>query len=294
MAVDLLQENERAKGGGMMFGGQLIGTAMATAGTGWAIQELGISGAYLVAAIAVSLVCIYLVCVRERNNERIFPWSPGEAHPRNLEIYLGEWLPILKTTLKSVFQPLSLLWVVFLLTKGAQYGVMTGITPLIGVGEAGLSEAEVTSLTGTAQLVAGLLGLTLGSWMGDRLGVKWSSLILLAAWMTFSGAMFLLASQWSEPAFSPWFITIWVILDTLFSIVTVPVSMRLSQPRVAATQFAIYMAVTNFGISVGTLLLGLSGSLGGLVNLFPILIGFNILGAVILLTVKFPRRQAGT
>ena len=37
-------------------------------------------------------------------------------------------------------------------------------------GEVGWSEDSITSIVGTAQLVAGILGLTVGGWIGDRLG----------------------------------------------------------------------------------------------------------------------------
>ncbi|MEJ2534869.1 MAG: MFS transporter [Gammaproteobacteria bacterium] len=294
MAVDLLPERERARGGGMMFGGQLIGTALATAGTGWAIMALGASGAYLLAAGAILLVTVYIAAVRERDNERHFPWSAGEAHPVNLERHVGRWGPIFRTTLQSVLLPVSLFWAVTLLIRGAQYGVMAGITPLIGVSEAGLSEAEVTSLTGTAQLVAGVAGLTLGSWLGERLGAKWSSIVLLAAWVLFDGAMMLAEPLWSEAAFAPWFIIAWFALDTLLTVVAIPISMRLCNVTVAATQFTIYMALFNLGITLGTVLLGLSERLGGLVALFPILIAGNLLALAIMLLVPLPRRAVGS
>lgn len=292
MAVDLLRENERAKGGGMMFGGQLIGTAAATAGTGWAIAELGASGAYLTAAAAVALVTVYLACVCERAGERTLPWKPGRAHAANLAVHTGRWWPVLRSTFSSLLRPASLFWMVLLLGKGSQYGVMTGVTPLIGTGEAGLSESEVTALSGTAQLIAGIVGLTLGSWLGDWLGAKRSSLMLLFVWVGFNTLMALSSPWWSSLGFVQFFIITWFSIDTLLTVVTIPIAMRLCDPRVAATQFAIYMALNNMGISLGALLLGLSDRLGGLASLFPLLIGANIIGILILLLVPFPRRQA--
>ncbi len=290
MAVDLLEENERARGGGMMFGGQLIGTALATAGTGWAIMKLGASGAYLLAAIALLMVSIYVAAMRERDNERLFPWSVGETHPVNLERHEGRWWPILKITLRSILMPLSLIWAVWLVLRNLQYGVMAGVTPLIGVSQAGLSEAQVTSITGFAQLVAGIAGLTLGSWLGERLGAKWSCIILLIAWIAFNGSMMLAVPLWSNPAFSPWFIITWFTLDTVLVVVSIPITMRLCNLKVGATQFTIYMALSNLGISLGTVLLGFSEKLGGLISLFPILIVTNTIAMLILLLVRFPRR----
>lgn len=291
MAVDLLSEEERARGGGVMFGGQLIGTAAATAGTGWAVVNLGAAGAYLLAALGVLAVSIYVACIRERDGERHFPWSPGQAHPVNLAHHAGAWLPILKITFRSIIMPVSLLWAVVMLVKGGFYGFMAGVTPLIGVQEAGMSEGQVTALTGSAQLVAGIVGLILGSWLGDRLGAKWSSLLMLAGWVVFYACMALTQPLWSDPTFARWMIFGWFSLDTLLSAVTIPITMRLCRPEVAATQFTIYMALNNLGISLGTVLLGFSDRLGGLVNVFPILLAATGVAILILLTVPFPKRR---
>jgi PAT family beta-lactamase induction signal transducer AmpG len=291
MAVDLLDEHERAKGGGMMFGGQLIGTALATAGTGWAVVTLGAAGAYLLAGLGIGIVSVYLACIRERDGERHLPWSPGEAHPINLEHHADAWWPIFRTTFQSVLLPVSLLWAVFMLVKGANYGVMAGVTPLIGVQEAGMGEGQVTALTGTAQLIAGIVGLVIGSWLGDRFGAKWSSIAMLVTWLFFYLSMMLAQAVWSDPNFARVMIIGWFSLDTLLTVVAIPITMRLCRVQVAATQFTIYMALNNMGISLGTVLLGLSESLGGLVKLFPILMIANGVALLILLVVRFPRRR---
>lgn len=294
MAVDLLQPGERAKGGGMMFGGQLIGTAAATAGTGWVISVLGASGAYLVAAVAIALVTIYIAQVREREGERKLPWSPGEAHTANLEVQLERWWPLLKQTVIALLAPLSLLWAIVLVTRGTQYGVMAAVTPVIGVSEAGLSEAQVTALTGLAQLIAGALGLTLGSWLGTVLGCKRALILLLLCWVAFNTAMALSQPLWADPGFSRWFIPTWFALDTVLTVVSIPISMRLCARAVAATQFTIYMAITNMGIAIGTFLFGMADRLGDFVDIFPIMVGINLLALMLMLLVPFPRRAANT
>ncbi len=83
----------------------------------------------------------------------------------------------------------------------------------------------------------------------------------------------------------------WFSLDTLLTVVTIPITMRLCHVQVAATQFTIYMTMNNLGISLGTVLLGLSTPLGGLIHLFPILLGANLLAMLILLLVRFPKRR---
>lgn len=292
MAVDLLQPGERARGGAMMFGGQLIGTALATAGTGWVISKLGASGAYAVAAGAIALVTVYLVQVRERSDERMLPWTAGSTHPANLEVHIGRWWPLLKQTLAALFMPLSLLWAIILLAKGAQYGVMAAVTPVIGVSQAGMSESQLTALTGLAQLIAGLLGLTAGGWLGTKYGAKRTIIGMLSCWVVFNLGMVLSVEAWSDPAFSRFFIPTWFALDTLLTVATMPIAMRLCSPAVAATQFTIYMAINNFGISSGTVLFGLADRFGGIVNVFPVMLAINMLALGVMIFVPFPRSAA--
>ena len=66
MAVDIMEEEERARASGMMFGGQSIGIAAATAGSGLAIARLGPSAAYLLSASFIGAITLYLLLLTER------------------------------------------------------------------------------------------------------------------------------------------------------------------------------------------------------------------------------------
>jgi hypothetical protein len=48
------------------------------------------------------------------------------------------------------------------LAKGAQYGVLVGPTPLIAMNSVCWAEAQVTTISGMAQVVAGIAGVTIG------------------------------------------------------------------------------------------------------------------------------------
>ena len=291
LAVDIMEEQEQAQAGGMMFGGQTIGMALATSLTGMAIARMGPSAAYLLAAIFIGLITIFILSVRERSGEKSLPWTAGDSHPDNVEIYLGEWWPILRNTLKSLFKPLSILWFPVSIAGGLHYGILTGATPLIGTGEVGWDEEQVTSLVGTAQLIAGLAGLTIGGWGGKWLGAKKSTVLVFLAFLVMSTWMWLNVDSWGLPTVFIGFVYAWTILDTLLRVVMIPVSMRLCDPSVAATQFAIYMAISNFGITIGSWLLALSAGFGGLRSTFLIVLGVHMIATVLLVVVKFPRSE---
>ena len=291
LAVDIMAEDEQAQAGGMMFGGQAIGMAMSTALTGVAIARMGPMAAYLLSASFIAAISVFVLFLRERSGERLLPWSPGQAHPANLEIYLGAWWPILRNTLRSLFKPLSLLWMPVSIATGLQYGVFTGVTPLIGTGDVGWNEEQVTSLVGTAQLVAGIVGLTIGGWGGKILGAKKSIIVTLTAFLLLSAWMWLNAGSWGMESNFILFVYGWITIDTLIRVVSVPISMRLCEQSVAATQFAIYMAISNFGITIGAWVLGLSAMLGGLPPTFLIVFAVHLMAVVLMVSVAFPRSE---
>lgn len=291
LAVDIMEEDEQAQAGGMMFGGQTIGMAMATALTGMAIARMGPMAAYLLAASFVGLITVFILFIRERENEKLLPWTAGTGHPRNVEAYLGAWWPILRNTMGALLRPISLLWAPVLLAQGLHYGIFTGTTPLIGTGEVGWNEEEITRLVGTAQLVAGIVGLTIGGWGGKILGAKKSMILTFGGYMILCAWMWFTVESWSSANHFMRFVYAWTILDTLLRVVGIPISMRLSDPRVAATQFAIYMAVSNLGTTIGAWILAFSEGWGGIPTTFLIVFAVHFGAMLTMLLAKFPRSQ---
>ena len=291
LAVDILEEDERARGSGMMFGGQAIGISLGTTANGWAIGTYGAAAAYLMTAVLIAMATLYILSLRERPGERLVPWGPGQTHSRNQAIHVGAWGPILASTFWAMVRPVSLFWLVVLLAKGFHYGVFTGITPLIGTGEVGWQEQGVTNLVGLASLLGGVLGLTLGGFLGDRFGAKRSGIGLLVVYLALSVMMWLSVGSWSDPTLFRTFGYSWLCLDTLLTVVLLPISMRLCDARVAATQFTLYMACANFGITIGAWTLGFSDSLGGLPSMFLMVFAGHVIAVLLLLFVEFPRRS---
>ncbi len=289
LAVDIMPDDERAQASGMMFGGQAIGIAAGTALTGAAITYFGPAAAYLTAAAILSAIILYVVGIRERQGERHLPWSDGEACERNLEIQADSWWPILKNTWRSMTRLRSLNWLPVLFSRGINYGAWTGMTPLLAVTGGGWSEGAATSLTGTAQLVAGILGLTLGAYLGHKLGPKRATLLMYALILTGLVAMLLVQDSWTGTRLITIFIFGWVIADVLHTVVALPISMMLCDRTVAATQFTLYMALGNMGISVGALLIGLTAAYGGIPTLIGVLIATNIVGMLSMAVMKVPR-----
>lgn len=290
LAVDIMEEDERARGSGMMFGGQSIGIATATALTGAVIGAYGAPAAYAIVAGLILLLCLYILAFNEREGERKLPWQVGTAHPRNIEMQVGAWWPILKTTFVSMIKAPSVLWTPVLLGRGLLYGGLTGVTPLIGSNYLGWNEAEISSLTAAAGLVAGVLCLTLGGWLGDRYGAKRTSIGWLIVQLGMCATMYFSVSEWSNEMLFMAFVYAWISLDMLLTVSCLPISMRLCDPRTAATQFTIYMAISNFGISIGAFALSKVDGFGGLPSIFLVVGAGMAVALTLLIFVRYPRR----
>jgi len=109
MAADLVPEDERARTSGVMFGGQAIGIAATTALGGLLLAEFGLRGAALgCAAYGVVVLAVVLLC-RERQGERLVPWSAGEASAMSKSAHVGAWGPVFSACLKAMLTRESLL-----------------------------------------------------------------------------------------------------------------------------------------------------------------------------------------
>lgn len=219
------------------------------------------------------------------------PWSAGEASAINVKIQAGSWWPILRNTAVAIIRPVSLLWLPVVMVKGLQFGLLTGATPLIATGSAGWTQAQVSALVGMGQLIAGIAGMTIGGLIGDKVGAKWSTILFYTCWLVLSLTMYATQPLWVNGTYLTGFIIVWLVLDTLLTVATIPTSMRLCNRTVAATQFTLYMAISNFGITLGAMLLGQADWLGGLASLFAVLALANVAAIGIMLAVRFPTRQ---
>ena len=96
---------------------------------GYPFDEDYAPAAFLIVAAIILALCVYIAAFRERDGERLMPWSGGASHPRNLAIQLEAWWPLLKSTFLSMGKLVSLLWLPVLFGRGILYGGFTGATP---------------------------------------------------------------------------------------------------------------------------------------------------------------------
>ena len=100
--------------------------------------------------------------------------------------------------------------------------------------------------------------------------------------------MYFSVGEWNNEMLFMAFVYAWISLDMLLTVSCLPISMRLCDPRVAATQCTIYMAISNFGISIGAFALSRVDSFGGLPSIV-LVVGVGM-AVALLLFARYPRR----
>ena len=292
LVVDIMDEKDQAKAGGIMFGAQILGMSGATAATGYLLDRYGAQMAFGATAAFLLLGVLFAVALRERPGERRFPWTPGEAHPRNIDIKIGAWLPLLKQSLKAILGPASVIILPFLLLRNVTGGTNDVFNPILAANYVGWSTTEFTAVNSIVQLGVGVIGLFAGGWIVVKLGSRTVMAACFALLAVEFLAIGLLQAEWSEPLMLTAIIWGSELFGIFLAIAMIPLAMQICTPAVAATQFTIYMAVANFGRPVGAWIAGLLADDSPQTMYFIVaaLMAGSAVGAAILLRHAVPRK----
>jgi PAT family beta-lactamase induction signal transducer AmpG len=288
LAVDIMAESERAKASGIMFGAQTLGIAAATAMGGALLETYGFAVCMAVTAIVPASVMLYGMAIREREGERRLPWSAGTSHPRNLEIHVAAWLPLLKNASRAILAPISLALLPILLINSISAGAHGAFHPGLATTTSGWSLSDYTDVISTSQLIVGLLSLVVGGWAVDAVGAQRSAIVVLLIQVAMALAMALAQPYWTNDSVLMAYFFGGEFISTFTCITLVPIAMRLCSPAVAATQFTIYMAMANFGRPLGASLAAATAGVGSPALMYGLIAAIYSAAVIWLLIVRFP------
>jgi PAT family beta-lactamase induction signal transducer AmpG len=289
LAVDILPAEEIERVNGYMFGGQAIGMAAGAAISGYLIAYHGLPAAALTLAAIIAAILVLVLVVRERPDERLLPWTKGTASQRNLDLHLGAFGPIIRNLFTAMFTRQTLIFVPALIAVTAAWGIFLGLAPLFATNILGWEKAGYSSLAGQANLFAGVvcvvfIGAAASRWGARRLFIVGSLLSFVGA-----GAMVALQDHWTTPALFIGAVFLFTTLAFLRGVTGGSLAMRLCTPAVAATQFAVFMAIFNLGRTAASASLGWLDGLGGIPAMFAAMAICSLIAAGFALAAKVGR-----
>ncbi len=250
MAIDVLPPEEHGRANAFMAFGQVAGISISTAISAFVVINFGMTGVGLLLAVSFGLILIVALAVRERSGEKTLPWSKGEASQRSLDLKPDSWRVIAVDLLRVILLPASIFIFGTAFIFRFSYGVWISLAPIAVVQEVGLSSTDYSSFISGVGFLAAVAGLALGVVI-DKKGIKFFYGLVLALYGALCIFIGLMHSSWSSINF---LIVVGVVQAFIYQggfISFIASCMKLCWQKVSATQFAIYMAGANIGLSLG-------------------------------------------
>lgn len=236
LAVDQLTDDERGRANGFMYASKYVGGALGGIGMASLIAATSLQTALLAqTAVLLAIMCVPLL-VRERGTA-----APPRVPLREVVRDLG-----IAFSLRSAL-------VAALLVLGANFatGVITATAPALFVGELGWSYVAYTSISGGWGFAVGCTAAAITGVLTDRFGRRRVAVVascaLAAGWIAFA----LLDAQWTDRSFVYALGLYEGACQAVLSVALISLCMDLSWPRIAGSQFAAYMALSNFSTTLG-------------------------------------------
>lgn len=250
MTVDIVPEAERTAINSLMFASQAFGVAACSFIAGQLLASGSLTSTALVLAAMVACASIFVALFRERPGERLLPWSNGKASRECEERQHAAWWPILSGVARSVTAPRTLLFLFATGCAQAAFAFIDAVNPTLAVQQLGWSSESYASFGAMLNLVAACLALfvpiLLVRWFGLKRTVI-GHFLALASLAVVAGATY---DGWqNDTPFIALTLALYV-MSILHTVVLIVWAMRISNPAIAASQFALFMAVPNFSRSI--------------------------------------------
>lgn len=257
MAIDILPEDQQARANGIMWGSKVVGISVSVAIGSWIMSRSGFHNAVLVFSLLIASIMIFPLVVRERPGERLLPWTRGAASAEALATQLHDWRNIFGSLIRVFFLPVSLVMGMTAFSASIGRGLIDTLLPVMTVQELGWLDTEYSNVFATGSLIAGLGGMFIGGALTDFFGKVRMMALFLSGLIVLVISMSVLAPYWGYRPVVIGFIVAFYTLTCFFTISVFATAMQLCWNRVSASQFTLYMAVSNLGLAVGAWLFGL-------------------------------------
>jgi PAT family beta-lactamase induction signal transducer AmpG len=276
MAIDILEEDERARANAFMFGGQVIGVSGSAALGSYALVNFGLGAAALNLAVVVALIMLVPLFIKERQGERLLPWTKGSASKEALASVSKSWSEIFSTLIRALFLPMSLLLILLEGLSRVAGGMLGAIGPVLTVQDLGWLQTEYSQWVAIAGIAAAIFGVLLGP-VVDRFGAKLALMLAILVRTVMFGLVGFMQFLWQDPLFFKVAILISALSGQIVTIAIISLFMQISFQRVAATQFAVYMALANLTSSMGAALIAPMDGVLSYSQMFYVMAVLNVL-----------------
>jgi PAT family beta-lactamase induction signal transducer AmpG len=283
MAIDIVPIDEQARANGLMWGAKTIGTSASLVAGNWIIHNYGFTYAILFLSVAVSIIFLIPLLMRERPGEKLLPWTKGVASESAVKMQLESLGQIFKSLFRVFFLPSSLFMGIAFFFFQMGNGLIDALLPVFTIQAIGWTDQEYAHVFSIANISAGFLGMFAGGALADLFGKRRMMSIYLVCMILLVAAMAFSKIFWTRPYMISGFMMGYYTLYVFLTVAGFATGMGLCWKRVAATQFTLYMAISNLGRATGASLLG---PLHGILPWEYVILSFAGFAAVMLIFIQ--------
>ena len=253
LAIDLVPETEHGRINASMSCGKSVGWSVSAGASGMLLVNYGLGLAGIVASVVCALVFVAFLLVREREGDRLLPWTGGRAltehpEPPSFRSVFGKLNQVLWSRTSRVMFTIMLLY-------GLTSGFGDALMPIAAVKLFGFTTEQWSQLVASMGLIGAFIALAFGPLI-DRVGAK--RMLLLTIAIVSIHALLLAATQnfWANNNYVLAMLSLWVLMDPIAMVCVIAIAMSICSEGISATQFAVYMSTANLGVSLGSELFG--------------------------------------
>lgn len=231
-AIEISAKHERGKVNGAMMAGNLIGFSLGVILFSYIYEKLGYSVTFLMAGLLVGVLILFPLWVQEKRRERTYEG-------------IG-WTLVTEFKKKT-----TILIAVFGFVLVINRGLHMYVVPLFEKTVLNLDFVQIGALTSSTPLWA-VPGVIVGGFLSDKFGRKKVLYFFIVLSVVFSASLIFIETWEHLFLYGP-------VLFSYAGFITVfaAMAMDVTNPRVGATQFSIFMSIANLGEWLGATVSGL-------------------------------------
>jgi MFS transporter, PAT family, beta-lactamase induction signal transducer AmpG len=284
MAVDIIPVNQQARANGLMWGSKIIGVSSSLALGSWLLNEYNFTTAILMLSIMIVIIMLVPLFLRERQNEKVLPWTSGAASPETKKLQLTSWGSIFKSLYRVFSLRNSVLFALIVFIAQGSYCYIETLLPIFTVTELGWTNVSYSRFYATSTLLGGIGGMLFGGILIDKYGKKRMMNIYFIMMILLTSGLAFFKTLWINTAFISGFMMAYNILYTFACIGVFAIAMQCCWKKISASQFTLYMTIANPGrIAFAALIGPVKSNFDWQLTLFA----FAVMTALALLLLQF-------
>ena len=289
MAIEVLPEDERGRANSLMAFGQVAGYAGSGALCGWLLSRYGVPLTAATMTIGVASILLVAVLFRERDGEKLLPWTAGTVQHEE-HLLQTSWKSIVVNLIRVLVLPTSLLLMLVTVCWRLSDGIFITAIPVVLTQEFGWQSTDYSTWYSNSSFVAAVFGVLIGPCI-DRHGPRAFFMGGFVSCFVSYLALALTIDLWQQEIV--WIVGMFAVNFSIQVVFVAFISLHMSicWQKVAATQFAVYMAWSNLCRSFGAQAYGEMSPFLEAGQETLIMAGLSLCGALLLIFVRLERHR---